>query len=105
MSGSLQKRPRQADGREELPSLISLLREYTEKLAKFAERKIDPITRAEFARRLFPAAMHLSSYTSQKIEHQELDELARIELRLRLAEFETALKTAKADSGSNRPNA
>lgn len=41
-----------------------------------------------------PAFM-LARHVSQMVEHGRMDELTRIELRLRLAEFEHALESAK----------
>ena len=40
-------------------------------------------------------ARALAQHISQKIEHGKLDELAKLELRLRLAEFEHAIITAE----------
>jgi hypothetical protein len=43
---------------------------------------------------LKPALSDLARQASQYVEHGDLDAATRIELRLRLAEFESALKAA-----------
>lgn len=42
---------------------------------------------------LKPAMLSLARIVSQKLEHSEFDDLTRLELRLRLAEFENTLRT------------
>jgi hypothetical protein len=91
---------------------IPLLKEYLEKfrsIAEEAKRIREVITKAEFNaeekrlvrlnydvltqlyQRLRPPATELAREVSQKIEHGNLDELDRVELMLRLAEFEASL--------------
>lgn len=91
--------------------LIPLLKEYTSKLEEIKEdlrvtvreseqqsnRKIKGILDEKNADmlnlylRIESAATDLARYTSQLIEHANLDEIVRIELKLRLGEFEHAL--------------
>ena len=96
--------------------VIPLLREY---LAKFhsvadqaqrireitAKARLDPEKKRilhlkhDLLQQLFvrinPPATELAREVSQKIEHGRLDELDRVELTLRLAEFEAALLSLK----------
>lgn len=92
--------------------VIPLLKEYREKFDGIADKaqeirqvvakerldnenkrllklKYDILT--QFQRRISPPATELAREVSQRIEHGELDELDRVELMLRLAEFEHAL--------------
>lgn len=92
--------------------VIPLLKEYLEKFRSIsdeaqriregaAEQGIDVEKKRlmrlnhEFLQQLFsrirPAATQLAREVSQKIEHGNLDELDRVELMLRLAEFEAIL--------------
>jgi hypothetical protein len=50
---------------------------------------------------LLPPAKELSRFVSQMVEHSPLDDVVRIELRLRLAEFEAALHIATRISSWN----
>ena len=91
-------------------ALISLLKEYTEKLNDIGEQLRGVIASArrptkEFvsteraallrkARMLEAPALSLARFVSQRIEHAALADLKRLELRLRLAEFECALEDA-----------
>lgn len=68
---------------EEFDTLIGLLREYTEKLSNSKRDRLNT---------LFPVVGDLARYASQLIEHADLGQLAQLELRLRLAEFEDALR-------------
>ena len=89
-----------------------LLKEYLEKfrsIAEEAKRSREEITKVEFNaeqkrlvrlnyealtqlyQRIRPPATELAREVSQRIEHGRLDELDRVELMLRLAEFEASL--------------
>ncbi|HWG45595.1 MAG TPA: hypothetical protein VN688_22720 [Gemmataceae bacterium] len=93
-------------------AVIPLLKEYLEKLRSIAEEaqrirevfakerldkekkriltlKYDLLT--QLFKRLSPPATQLAQEVSQRIEHGKLDELDRVELMLRLAEYEHAL--------------
>ena len=85
---------------DETDSLMALLTEYTEKLNSIADiaalgtmRRMD---RETLFQKLIPPAQELARFASQQIEFKGLDELRRLELRLRLAEFEAALRSAKS---------
>ena len=91
---------------------IPLLREYLEKFRSIAEavQKIREVSATErpdkekkrllrlnydiltqLYQRISPPATQLAREVSQKIEYGNLDELDRVELMLRLAEFEASL--------------
>lgn len=91
---------------------IPLLKEYLEKFRAIAEEAKsirEVITKAKFNaeekqlvhlnydvltqlyQRIRPPATQLAREVSQKIEHGNLEELDRVELMLRLAEFEASL--------------
>lgn len=74
--------------------LVLLLQEYTEKLQRFHEQATSPAGdssrfRSQF-KRMLPSARKLAQFASQRLTWGE-DELSRLELELRLAEFEMAL--------------
>src|SRR6266851_4028419 len=71
---------------DEVKTLIALLNEYTDKLNRLGDD--GQPARREILNRLSPVAQQLARFASQKIEHEGLDELMRLELQLRLAEFE-----------------
>lgn len=98
-------------------AVVPLLKEYLDKLRSIAEQaqqlrdlvaterlgaekkrlvqlKYDLLT--QLAQRLRPPATHLAQQVSQRIEHGNLDEVDRVELRLRLAEFEHALLSVQS---------
>lgn len=99
---------------------IALMKEYEAKLRKYRKRAQENMGRAKqasgqartgvrltdpvvFVRqhqalsqqfdKLKPAMLSLARIISQKLEHSEFDELTRLELTLRLAEFENTLRT------------
>src|SRR5437764_9789500 len=89
---------------------IPLLKEYCEKFTALRDeaRKVKDTIRDEMSRgypkdatgllelmarirSLKPAALSLARHVSQRLEHGDLDEMDKLELALRLAEFEHAL--------------
>ena len=94
---------------------IPLLKEYGEKLRVIAVRaqngKKGSAEQADLAtmmKRLGPPAKQLAQQVSQLIEHAHLDEMTRVELMLRLAEYEHAYLAAQkmlltSDSGLLKP--
>ena len=81
---------------------IPLLKEYGEKLKDIVERNqngkkgsADQDDLATMMKRLGPPAKLLAQQVSQLIEHAPLDEMTRIELMLRLAEYEHAYLSAQ----------
>lgn len=93
---------------------IALLKEYREKFESVSnqlfaiqeagtDEKLDSDKRhilrfkhsslAQLNNSIRPAATQLAREVSQRIEHGDLDELDRVELRLRLAEFEHSLQS------------
>jgi len=85
---------------DDYDTLIALLREYTEKLNHYTDdaRKSGTVFNRQVTARLLPVAHELASYASQQIEYRGYDDLTRLELQLRLAEFESALTTADKKS-------
>ena len=96
--------------------VIPLLKEYTQKLhsltqsargtldqaldeaASKAQLRITRQGLADLVRyfnSLFPVLKQLAQAVSQRLEHTEMDDLTRLELRVRLAEFEASLLLAK----------
>jgi len=103
MSETATKAPSNSFAKQAVP----LLKEYVQKLNDLAERASGseydgPGTAAslKYARlmklyqRLRPPAVQLIRRVSQMVEHGKLDDFARLELTLRLAEFEHALESA-----------
>ncbi len=97
---------------EAAQSLIPLMKEYTEKLnevckaihdlwanARNEEKEELRLLRAEYSglremvHGVKAPAQALASHVSQLVEHGDLDGILRLELRLRLAEFEGALRS------------
>jgi hypothetical protein len=89
-------------------AVIPLLKEYTAKLEHFCEEKQDIakprspedhrkilMLRERFAKLASPLH-HLAEHVSQQIEHGKLDDLARLELKLRLAELEGAMQMTES---------
>jgi len=97
MPAPIRKRPTQPF--DEFDTLIDLLSEYTDKLNALAlsppvivpKGKIGP---QGILPRLKPIAEDLARFASQQIEFGGLEPLNRLELQLRLAEFEAALEGA-----------
>lgn len=93
--GSRAKRP--ADARftpaeaNSLRSLLDTLSEYAKRLREFSPPSPDG---HEWARRVLPAARKLAQHMSQKLESRLADD-TRVELELRLADFEAALELAE----------
>ncbi|MGF1580356.1 MAG: hypothetical protein ACFCD0_13420 [Gemmataceae bacterium] len=83
-------RKKKSKNQDELSVLIELLQEYTEKFRNVT---------ADEAVSMRGPATELARYTSQLIEHAELEMLAKLELRLRLAEFENATNAAMQQRG------
>lgn len=97
--------------REKADRLVDLLKEYTDRLnalsleaektfqlrktgpTRLADTKIDLVER--HVQVLAPAIEDLSRHVSQMIEHGNLDDVTRLEYRLRLADLEHALATAQ----------
>jgi hypothetical protein len=97
-------------------TIIPLMKEYTkvfsdsvnrayqiiEKVSIDEDRRKHDILEAECDRigillkTLSPPMKELASQVSQQIEHGKLDPLLRLELRLRLAELESAIQSADA---------
>jgi hypothetical protein len=90
--------------------VIPLLKEYHEKLAimrteagriKEDRRRgdvkgiMDSYELRDRFSSLKPAAVSLARHVSQRLEHGDLDEMDKLELTLRLAEFEHALLAAE----------
>src|SRR5262245_32689901 len=101
MGGTLMpKRGPSAMGDEKALHLVQLLREYSEKLRNFQSSSSSERARSNpeynrldvdrFMRRMFPAIKELSGMSSQFIEYGSVDDVTRIELRLRLVELEHA---------------
>ena len=76
-------------GRDESEALIALLREYTDKFNNLSNGYNRALSAPQD--RLRVVAHELASYASQQIEYAGLDEITRLELKMRLAEFEAAL--------------
>jgi hypothetical protein len=98
---------------------IPLLKEYHEKLTAISAetRRVKDAIRAVTSRglrgdmtevfeirdkfgSLKPAALSLARHVSQRLEHVSLDEMDKLELTLRLAEFEHALLAAEKAVGA-----
>jgi hypothetical protein len=104
---------------------IKLLKEYTEKLDSINKRvrhiwmlsddkygedaEKARVLRArhqellDYVTRLRPAATALIQRSSGLAQHARMDEMTRLELRLRLAEFEAALGSASTTAQQFRP--
>jgi hypothetical protein len=95
-------------GKSEKTKLVELIKEYIDRLYDLKERaekshttkRESKVSAEELSllgqhfRKLQPPVRELVRYTSQMIEHGSADELARLELRLRLADLEHALTAA-----------
>jgi len=101
-----------------VPQLVSLLGEYSRKLFDetdklrlfrreyvFASRKICSLEdialrhadQAELVLQMKQTMEPLAGYASQVLEHEEIEKVARIDLKLRHVEFEMALRVAEAE--------
>jgi hypothetical protein len=83
--------------------IVNVIRSYINKYKKFRGTRdregMDQVVREvemkkDLLSSLGPAAGTLAEYVSQQIEHAELDDLVRLELRLRLAEYEQSQRAA-----------
>lgn len=106
-----------AAGEHLAEGLIPLLKEFTQKLGNIGkeaqELMMQLATRGGFFghstdlvalrqrllrdsfKQLRPAATQLAQHVSQLVEHGGLEDLTRLELRLRLAEYEATLRSAE----------
>jgi hypothetical protein len=90
-----------ADDPQDLAArLVPLLREYTQRFWDLGESFGKTARRPDFddlrfnVNRLKPAADDLSRQASQLVTHGKIEPVARIELSLRLADFESAVRYA-----------
>lgn len=85
-----------ADGYGPYGRLVELLIEYTEKLRLLIDRPNKAggrigASRKEYSR-FEKVLTELGEFASQRVEYGDVDDVARLEIRLRLAEFETMLQ-------------
>ncbi len=71
---------------DEIERLLSLLKEYT---VRITDSRVSAL-KAEYVLRMLPTAKKLAQFASQRISRAPSD-LLRMELELRLAEYESAL--------------
>jgi hypothetical protein len=99
---------------------VQIIKEYTEKFRNIGEtlRKsykqiansqntpqndpahLDVVSSVHLARQMFPAASQLAQAISQRIEHGSLADIAQLELKLRLSEFEAVLREVQVLTAS-----
>lgn len=115
---------------EQAGAVILLLKEYTEKLHDIIQqaqrlrrqaqrlRELPPRSQSpaeknrlavefnvlqQLLNRLRPPMTRLAQHVSPMVEHGKMDEVARLELRLRLAEFEHILASTNQLLAANNP--